>query len=146
MCHVLAVACLKCDSPICKQTTPTNNVLSRVGVGGECCKKNRQAGRHYCGCLCTRALLLLLLTNLHAVRELRSVAVDLEHGHLGLLEGAVALGPEARGVLEARPEREMVESGVYFVVLLVRRVCKLHTCDWGERQVRGKRQKAYTPG
>lgn len=61
--------------------------------------------------------------HLHAVLELRPVAVHLEHGHFGFLEGAVALGPEARGVLEPRPEREVVEGRVHFVVLLVCRVC-----------------------
>ena len=79
----------------------------------------------------------------HAVLDAGAGARQLEHRVLCLRERLDARGPEARRVLEARPEHEPEELGRNLVVLLVRLVDV--ACDRLRRERRDERLLAVEP-
>ena len=60
--------------------------------------------------------------DLHAILDLSPLAVQVQHGNLGLFERCGLGRPETRGVLLARAQAHVVEGGGNLVVLLVRLV------------------------
>lgn len=60
--------------------------------------------------------------DLHAILDLSPLAVEVQHGNLGLFERGGLGRPETRGVLLSRAQAHVVEGGGNLVVLLVRLV------------------------